>query len=511
MRKLPIHILSGFAVFLLTVSVFAETIEMVTYYPTSGGGGAEDPQFDTVRVGYPATAAPADGIVNIATALTIGVPAPGGGAAIVPNQQLEITGNFQLPATAAAGGVPSAGVIFAGTTPYIHNFGGANFFAGEDAGNFTMTGNENTGIGVNVLNSNFNGVQNTAMGFDTLSRNTSGQRNAAFGNESMRENVGGGFNTGMGHNTLFFNVNGFNNTAVGYQALLNTTGNDNVAVGQNAGSNLLANANTTGSGNTFIGTRSGSGVAAQLTNATAIGYEALVSASNALVLGGTGANAVSVGIGTETPQATLDVVNDGGAILVPRKSTAGDPAVGINGMIYYNANANRFRIFQNGGWVDMNGAPQQVIVKANDQTINTLNATFTTDTDLAFAVGANQTWQFEFFAIVTLPSNSGMVLRLQGPAIGTGWLRANSLVVGGNDSAYGFSDETDRQFVRTFNAYADTQSVSYGNNYVARVEVNGTIRTGATAGNVTIQWTRRINGTNIVVRRGSYVKATRVA
>lgn len=79
-------------------------------------------------------------------------------------------------------------------------------------------------------------------------------------------------------------------------------------MGQNAGSNLLANANTTGSGNTFIGTRSGSGTATQLTNATAIGFEALVSASNALVLGGTGTSAVNVGIGVTGPTAVLHAV-----------------------------------------------------------------------------------------------------------------------------------------------------------------------------------------------------------
>lgn len=96
-------------------------------------------------------------------------------------------------------------------------------------------------------------------------------------------------------------------------------------------------------------------MAAQLNNATAIGFEALVSASNALVLGGTGANAVNVGIGTETPQATLDVASDGGTILVPRRIAAGDPAAAINGMIYYNANAQQFRFRQNDGWQSLDG------------------------------------------------------------------------------------------------------------------------------------------------------------
>jgi len=71
------------------------------------------------------------------------------------------------------------------------------------------------------------------------------------------------------------------------------------------------NANTSGSNNTFLGYQSGPGSTTQLTNATAIGANALVSENNALVLGGTGANAVNVGIGTATPASTLDVQGTG--------------------------------------------------------------------------------------------------------------------------------------------------------------------------------------------------------
>lgn len=70
-------------------------------------------------------------------------------------------------------------------------------------------------------------------------------------------------------------------------------------------------------------------------------------------------NAGNVGIGTTNPQAKLDVAGDGSAILIPRKTTAGDPA-GSNGMIYYNGNSNKFRIFQNGAWQDMIATGGQV-------------------------------------------------------------------------------------------------------------------------------------------------------
>ncbi|MBK9981942.1 MAG: collagen-like protein [Saprospiraceae bacterium] len=81
------------------------------------------------------------------------------------------------------------------------------------------------------------------------------------------------------------NSSGSNNTSIGWKSLFtNTTGSKNTAIGNAA--------DVTG-GN--------------LTNATAIGYNAKVGASNSLVLGGTGADAVNVGIGTQTPSTTLEV------------------------------------------------------------------------------------------------------------------------------------------------------------------------------------------------------------
>ena len=81
----------------------------------------------------------------------------------------------------------------------------------------------------------------------------------------------------------------------------NTSGNSNTAVGMYA-----LSGNTTGSGITAIGD-SADVLYAGLTNATAIGCNAKVGLSNSLVLGGTGAYTVNVGIGVTSPVNRLDV------------------------------------------------------------------------------------------------------------------------------------------------------------------------------------------------------------
>jgi hypothetical protein len=71
-----------------------------------------------------------------------------------------------------------------------------------------------------------------------------------------------------------------------------------------------------------------------------------------LVLGGTGANAVKVGIGTTAPAGALDVVSTTGAFIVPRMTTAQrDALAAVNGMIVYNTTTDQFNFREAGAWV----------------------------------------------------------------------------------------------------------------------------------------------------------------
>jgi hypothetical protein len=248
-----------------------------------------------------------------------------------------ITGTLSLPNTTG-----SVGQINFGGYRFIHNYGSLSTFVGVLAGNFSMTGSHNTGIGTDSLDavgsgsrntgvgavavfndgsgSDNTGVgasalfgngsasantavgsgalgnqtydpgyewasENTAVGYEALGNNqptsaSNGALNTAVGAAAMASNSSGFQNTACGFQSLLFNLTGANNTASGINSLRsNTTGFDNTASGDSAGET-----NITGSSNTFLG--ASSNVAANnLTNATAIGANSIVDASNHVRIG----------------------------------------------------------------------------------------------------------------------------------------------------------------------------------------------------------------------------------
>lgn len=211
---------------------------------------------------------------------------------------------------------------------------GSSFFIGDNSGNLTLTGNENTGVGLDVLAQVTTGAGNTGLGWSALFVNQDGSNNSAFGALALAENISGSDNIAMGWSALFNNTSGSRNSGIGYLALLsNTTGTDNVAIGTRA----MAS-NDIGAGNTAIGalalskltgdfisnvaigdgagsaqtqynacTFIGAGADASansLFNACAIGVGATVDTSGSIVLG----RNCNIGIGTSAPASPLHVV-----------------------------------------------------------------------------------------------------------------------------------------------------------------------------------------------------------
>ena len=246
------------------------------------------------------------------------------------------TGNQTVTGNVIATGyeIPFAGTnyLFDSGSPFT-GAGLGNSYLGF-AGNAKTTGQGNVAAGWAALLANTTGLYNTAVGVSSLFTNSSGQQNTAVGYDALFATGGGSSatannNTAIGFAAAYSNNTGYNNTAIGIQAMYDNTG----GIGNTALGGLALYTNTTGNYNTAVGYQAGPTGA--LTNSTAIGANALVSESNALVLGGTGANAVKVGIGTASPAYTLDAAgtirSSTGGFMFPDGTTQTTAATGGGG------------------------------------------------------------------------------------------------------------------------------------------------------------------------------------
>lgn len=163
-----------------------------------------------------------------------------------------------------------------GTDPDVAaNYNSGNTYVGKEAGLNQATDNVSAGY------------LNTGVGYEVMQGITTGYENAGFGNRALRGTTTGYENFGGGAGALIGNTTGFQNMGLGRLSLGgNTIGSGNVGVGTKAGYTATpANANVSGNNNVWIGTESGPGTTTQLSNAIAIGYQALNTASNEVVLG----------------------------------------------------------------------------------------------------------------------------------------------------------------------------------------------------------------------------------
>ena len=161
--------------------------------------------------------------------------------------------------------------------------GSSNTALGNEALTLNTTGSENTALGVSALTANTTGTQNVAVGKDALYNNL-GASNTAIGYKSLYNNNGGGYNIAIGHSALASNTTGAYNTAIGYESLNNTLGSGNTAIGNKA----MWNGNVNMSyNNTAIGQDAGlnPNLGASVSNSTALGSNARISASNTIQLG----------------------------------------------------------------------------------------------------------------------------------------------------------------------------------------------------------------------------------
>ncbi len=152
------------------------------------------------------------------------------------------------------------------------------------------------------------GADNVAIGSLAMLAVTTGASNTAVGAASLFQLLDGTNNTAIGDSALTGNQHGGANFAGGYYSLAQATGSGNTAVGFIADSSV-----TTGNYNTAIGFQADVGSGLGTTSfSTAIGADAVVTESDAIVLGhSTLVNGTTpppnVGIGTSAPRSTLEI------------------------------------------------------------------------------------------------------------------------------------------------------------------------------------------------------------
>lgn len=166
--------------------------------------------------------------------------------------------------------------------------GSDNISMGRDALLNLSTGFKSIAIGNQALQNLTNAGNNIAIGYQTLLRITSGSSNVSIGGSSGSNITTAEDNTILGHSAMtnsnsngnvaigkfaLNSTNGDFNTAVGYLSLFvstgtlntsvgtsslryNSSGNNNTAIGMNAGVSPGIGSNTTGSNNIFIGYQS---------------------------------------------------------------------------------------------------------------------------------------------------------------------------------------------------------------------------------------------------------------
>ncbi|MEO6329343.1 MAG: tail fiber domain-containing protein [Ginsengibacter sp.] len=137
-------------------------------------------------------------------------------------------------------------------------------------------GHNSVAIGDSALYSMSNPNGTTAIGSKALYSVVAANYNTAVGSEALYAVKVGVGNTAVGYDALFYNNDSYN-TAVGYKALINTLGYYNTSIGS------LADVSST-----------------NLFNATAVGYNAKVNASNKVRIGNENVTVVESAAGSWT-------------------------------------------------------------------------------------------------------------------------------------------------------------------------------------------------------------------
>ena len=224
-------------------------------------------------------------------------------------QMLTTTGSGTLSWTTPA----SPGVPYTGATGAVnlgaYNLTVSSFTIGQGK---TPASGDNLAIGRSALNNTTgNGWPNIGLGSNSLNQTTDGRYNIGLGFNALYANTTGSNNIGIGYEAGRNASTSSNITAVGMEALRYESGAGNTAVGSYAGKPSTSAVYSGTTNSTFIGynTTTGKTADATITNSTAIGYGASVTASHTIQLGNTSVTDVKTSGALTTGAVTYPIAH----------------------------------------------------------------------------------------------------------------------------------------------------------------------------------------------------------
>ena len=230
-----------------------------------------------------------NGLVNVPTLRFGGTYAPTSTGTTGQVLTADGSGNASWTSIPAVNSNLSSG--FSGVLPIANGGTGASSQNFVDlTENQTIDGSKNflKDIIINDLNlgsGGFSDISNMAFGNGALASNQSGTNNVAIGRNAASSNTSGNSNVVIGNGANYYNESSGDIVAVGNGALHAEKGAGNTALGAWSGHRGPISDNLTRS--VFLGSQSSAGNGA-IDNAVAIGYGAIVDASNTIQLGNTG-------------------------------------------------------------------------------------------------------------------------------------------------------------------------------------------------------------------------------
>ncbi len=290
---------------------------------------------------------------------------------------------------------------------------------------FQNTASNSTAVGYNALQGQVGGATgNTGLGASVLNNNTNGDNNTAVGNEAGF-GVGGSNNTLIGYYAGRFSSGG-NNTALGFSALsANGASSNSVAIGYNALTN------NTAADNTAVGT------SALGSNATGTGNVAI---GNQAGFSETGSNKLYISNSATTPTTSLVYGEFSPTPILRTNGTLqiGDPA-GVNGYALPIVRGTANQILQTNGagataWVSpsalsvteidpqVSSATNNIIPKWNGTTL--VDGIMTDNGTSVSVAGTTSTTNLQ------MTSGAAANFVLQSDATGNAsWVNANTLAI----------------------------------------------------------------------------------